>query len=82
MTSSLNPNLTRNIKGLYLFNLDLIAYGFTVIQSEAFWLLFDLNCDFMGVAIRVRDSFYNIHNLNNEHGWLLHSSQRKCMVAV
>jgi hypothetical protein len=74
LTSSLNPNLTSNIKGLYIFDIEQDSLGFTVIQSDSFWLIFDPGCAFTGVAILVRQGFFNLHDLNNQYyGYLIHA---------
>ena len=77
LTASLNPNLTGNIRGLYLHDDSLNRAGFTVEQSDHFWLVFDPNVTFMGVAVRVRPDFFNIFDLDNDHtGFFVHATGR------
>lgn len=66
LTASLNPNFVGEIAGLYLFNLQCKSTGFTVTQSDGFWLLFDNAVNFEGVAIRASREHFNIHGLDNK----------------
>lgn len=66
VTKALNPNLIGNIRGLYLYDLKLHPTGFTVAQSDHFWLLFHIDLNFEAVAIRASATHFNIHNLDNE----------------
>ncbi len=51
--------------------------GFTVEVSEKVWLIFDNSCAFVGVTIKARQGFYNIHDINNDLiGFFLNARDR------
>lgn len=57
-----------------MFDRVLNPTGFTVEGSQDIWLLFEPDCSFNGVAIKVRDKFRNIHDTDNKYvGFLLNA---------
>jgi hypothetical protein len=74
VASSKNPNVSSNIDGLFLWDLDLKPIGFTVQANDRAHLVFTPNADFNAVLIQVTDDYWNQFDLENEWtGYWIHA---------